>query len=474
MRHIFITATRDFHFFNKFANPALLERRKLFVLQRRKFTESLSKNKFHRTIMAPRRAKKAAATSVAAPTVQAEAVVADSASDANEMIDNKLEKKAKSTKTAPITKAKPKNPSATKKSAVEQNEQENGGVSAAIDYESDIVPPVGGKAGAKAKNPSASKKNAKTTEQHDGADLANGQSTNGAAPDDGKKRAGKGKQKKVEPVAPVKESKAGKGKSNKKIDDEQSEQEQEPEPEPSKADKKNKKGKASKKNIESVEEAPVVDEPVSVEAKGRRGAKKVVVPEKPVESEKPVKSKAKKVETAKKSAKATKSKPKPDEEPAVADQIDNVEEQVAPTKGRKRAAPAPTAAKPEKPPAKKGKKDNAVAGVEKSTKAKANGTPSKKRKAGVKAAADSTTTESDADMVTKRKKGSKENATEKSKINPTESDLSLIDFENEKEYSLKIVSWNVAGLRALVGRNGFDYFAYEKPDIICLQVCNLN
>jgi len=34
---------------------------------------------------------------------------------------------------------------------------------------------------------------------------------------------------------------------------------------------------------------------------------------------------------------------------------------------------------------------------------------------------------------------------------------------------MKICSWNVAGLRAFYGKGGFEYFDYEKPDIICLQ-----
>lgn len=94
----------------------------------------------------------------------------------------------------------------------------------------------------------------------------------------------------------------------------------------------------------------------------------------------------------------------------------------------------------------------------------------------MQAVADSTTDEPDGGLVTKRtKKGSKKdadsNAEAESKMNPTETDLSQIDFESEKEFTLKIASWNVAGLRALVNKNGMEYFEHEKPDIICLQVC---
>lgn len=58
-------------------------------------------------------------------------------------------------------------------------------------------------------------------------------------------------------------------------------------------------------------------------------------------------------------------------------------------------------------------------------------------------------------------------------MNATEFDLSKIDFGNEKESTLKIVSWNVTGLRALVSKDSMEYFEHEKPDIICLQVCQI-
>lgn len=414
--------------------------------------------------MAPRRAKKAA------PTVQTEAVVADTANDAapSNGIDDKSKKTAKATKSAPATKSLAKKAAASKKNAVEkieeeqQQQPENGGGDGDV-VENVVVEPVVAKVDAKSKKAGASKKNAKATEQNDDAGKANGQTTNGDAPDGGKKRAAKGKQKKTdEVVAPVKETKAAKGKP-KKIEQETDDDDQnEPEPGPSKMEKTIQKGKSTKKIVEPVDELTVAVAVVPVEARGRRGAKKVVTPEEPVEIAKPVKRKGKKVETVK-----SKSKPKEDEP---VDQTDDVEENVAPAKGRKRVAPAATAAT-EKSPAKKGKKDTAAAAaVAGGSKTKANGASNKKRKAGVKAAADSTTTESDGELITKRKKGSKEEAPVESKMNPTASDLSQIDFEADKEHSLKIVSWNVAGLRALVGKNGFDYFEHEKPDIICLQV----
>lgn len=40
----------------------------------------------------------------------------------------------------------------------------------------------------------------------------------------------------------------------------------------------------------------------------------------------------------------------------------------------------------------------------------------------------------------------------------------------EKPCKLKITSWNVAGLRALVKKNGLDFLEQHKPDIFCMQV----
>ena len=34
---------------------------------------------------------------------------------------------------------------------------------------------------------------------------------------------------------------------------------------------------------------------------------------------------------------------------------------------------------------------------------------------------------------------------------------------------MKIISWNVNGLRAILKKNFLEYLAVEKPDILCLQ-----
>lgn len=73
--------------------------------------------------------------------------------------------------------------------------------------------------------------------------------------------------------------------------------------------------------------------------------------------------------------------------------------------------------------------------------------------------------------VTKRKKpvAKPAEAPEKPKKNKADTDFAKINFESDKEHTLKICSWNVAGLRAFVTKNGHEYFEHEKPDIICLQ-----
>ena len=53
------------------------------------------------------------------------------------------------------------------------------------------------------------------------------------------------------------------------------------------------------------------------------------------------------------------------------------------------------------------------------------------------------------------------------------SDKSSFEFKNkskeDKECNLKISTWNVAGLRAWIKKDGLDFLQHEKPDVICLQ-----
>lgn len=270
------------------------------------------------------------------------------------------------------------------------------------------------------------------------------------------KVAPKTKPRKVEPKAPEETSEAG----------------------PSKPEKKSAKAKPTKQSAND-KEKDVIEEIVVPETKGKRSARKaipvvdftiftdpVVEAEQPIEVEKPTKGRAKKAaDTAKSTEKTTKSKDWKEE--AVID--DTVEEnnETDSAKGRKRKAAKVIV---DKSPIKKKKETVAVDNVDGGLSSKGSDS-SKKRKA----AADSTTNDTgDDELVTKRKKPSKQEAKEqaKTKMNPTTSDLTQIDYEVDKEFTLKIVSWNVAGLRALVNKGGFDYFEHEKPDIICLQVRN--
>lgn len=55
------------------------------------------------------------------------------------------------------------------------------------------------------------------------------------------------------------------------------------------------------------------------------------------------------------------------------------------------------------------------------------------------------------------------------KMNKTETSYETLDFGMPSGANFKISSWNVAGLRAWVVKQGMDYVEYEQPDIFCLQ-----
>ncbi|XP_034238795.1 DNA-(apurinic or apyrimidinic site) lyase-like isoform X2 [Thrips palmi] len=64
---------------------------------------------------------------------------------------------------------------------------------------------------------------------------------------------------------------------------------------------------------------------------------------------------------------------------------------------------------------------------------------------------------------------------EKTLLNKTDTDYDSIEFTSNAKtkdgdsWNLKISSWNVAGLRAWIKKNGLEYIKHEKPDILCLQ-----
>ncbi|XP_011156550.3 exodeoxyribonuclease isoform X2 [Solenopsis invicta] len=63
----------------------------------------------------------------------------------------------------------------------------------------------------------------------------------------------------------------------------------------------------------------------------------------------------------------------------------------------------------------------------------------------------------------------------KQMLNKIDTNLDEIDFgcvktnEDGKEYNLKICTWNVSGIRAVIKKNGIDYITKEDADIIALQ-----
>ncbi|XP_071631723.1 exodeoxyribonuclease isoform X1 [Temnothorax longispinosus] len=63
----------------------------------------------------------------------------------------------------------------------------------------------------------------------------------------------------------------------------------------------------------------------------------------------------------------------------------------------------------------------------------------------------------------------------KQMLNKTDTNLDEIDFgctklnEEGKKYNLKICTWNVSGVRAVIKKHGADYIVKEDPDIIALQ-----
>ncbi|XP_043274445.1 exodeoxyribonuclease isoform X2 [Venturia canescens] len=65
--------------------------------------------------------------------------------------------------------------------------------------------------------------------------------------------------------------------------------------------------------------------------------------------------------------------------------------------------------------------------------------------------------------------------TPKTMMNKVDSDLSTMDFGCEKlnangdKYNLKISTWNVSGIRAVIKKNGMDYIIKEDADIVALQ-----
>lgn len=76
--------------------------------------------------------------------------------------------------------------------------------------------------------------------------------------------------------------------------------------------------------------------------------------------------------------------------------------------------------------------------------------------------------------VTGRSRATKRNAepapvTITPKVSKIDSATNLLQVPT-KDFNLKICTWNVAGLRALVKKDGMQFLKSEDPDMICLQV----
>lgn len=72
--------------------------------------------------------------------------------------------------------------------------------------------------------------------------------------------------------------------------------------------------------------------------------------------------------------------------------------------------------------------------------------------------------------VTKRKAVEPKKATlPKAKMNKIDTNYHSMSFAIDKEFNYKISSWNVAGLRAWIGKQGLELLETEQPDILCLQ-----
>merc|ERR1719400_518909 len=76
-------------------------------------------------------------------------------------------------------------------------------------------------------------------------------------------------------------------------------------------------------------------------------------------------------------------------------------------------------------------------------------------------------------MPPKRANESNGEAEPEKKLNKSSSDKSSFEFKTkskeDKECNLKISTWNVAGLRAWIKKDGLDFLQHENPDVICLQ-----
>ncbi|XP_045763203.1 DNA-(apurinic or apyrimidinic site) endonuclease [Maniola jurtina] len=261
-----------------------------------------------------------------------------------------------------------------------------------------------------------------------------------------------------------------------------------------------------RKNAKQDVDAGDKDEAVEEKPKGRgRGRKPQAKPE-PESEENPEEEETKAPPAAKGRKKA---QPKPVPEKEADEESENLstenkdEEDIKPEEPKKRGRKnAPKKAQPEEEPEEvdedmkeeapaskkrkgskkeeKGKGDTKEDEEEDDEDSPLEAKPTKGKRGPKKAADKPANTEEVQDTgeaATKRRRKADEKVADdnKKKAPKNVTDYESLDFSNnsknsqDKEFNLKISSWNVDGIRAWMSKGGLDYLKYEKPNILCLQ-----
>lgn len=160
------------------------------------------------------------------------------------------------------------------------------------------------------------------------------------------------------------------------------------------------------------------------------------------------KDKADKKEKPEKKSKKAAAKPKVVKENGVAKDKEVVNDEVGANNGvtkdeseEKEIEPEPSQSKKAKAPKRKASKEKVVSKASKAKKKK-----------------DNDEEQADGAVVSK-----------KPLLNATDTNYTELQFTIDKDTNYKISSWNVAGLRAWINKNGLAFIEQEKPDILCMQ-----
>ncbi|XP_041566430.1 recombination repair protein 1 isoform X5 [Drosophila elegans] len=280
-----------------------------------------------------------------------------------------------------------------------------------------------------------------------------------------KKEAAPAIEEEPQPLAPPKEKAqktepaAKRARGTKRLADseitaalEEAEVDEEP---PKAASKGTKKGKAVKMETETEVDSDLVSE--ELEAPPKAAAKK--------RTKKETEPKAK---TTKQSAKAIKTEPEPvGDAELVSEELEAPPKAATKKRTKKETEPKANPTKKEELPApvkKRGRKASADKenGVATEIEPLAESKPVRNRK---KAASKVEDAEDDDEVGSKTAKTAKK---AEGKSNGT-LDKDAFALPADKEFNLKISSWNVAGLRAWLKKDGLQIIDLEEPDIFCLQ-----